>query len=501
MTGRRRRPPARPPTKHRKRKPVRIRKPTQRTWANFSLSDLAPQKTGPRTSDAVSRPRSIKRTQIIGAIIAVCYVGLIAQAARIMLTPDSQLENKARVQFEQAVELQGRRGDVLARDGSLLATTAELYDVHVNPARIGGHAAEVAAVLGPLLEQDPQAIQQRIEARAQRQDIPIQRGLTPQQGQILRQAMRPLVREDRSLQGAVWLEAEQRRFYTGRSDAAPILGLVGHNGAGEEDPSPHSDDDAESMQGADSGGDCDGDGVDRVAAGRDTTSADEALNAASAPRTDAGFEGRTQLLARLEIVLKQHTKRMGAAPPVASGIDAVTVGKNHLPDVVGRPIPDAGMMFARLFHPRHVIHPGGRREAVERPPPLRIDRMGVKSADQHELSRGDFTEVIPGKIQGKLRGQRQRAAQLIGIETVGIQARTRGGRGGEVVAPFFERVCQQGPRPQKVRGRLCDPVAAESERVMGFVEVTLVPARHLERQFRRQQRFASAESQAGPRPQ
>lgn len=232
MTGRRRRPPARPPSKHRKRKPVRIRKPAQRTWANFSLSDLAPQKTGPRTPDSVSRPRSIKRTQIIGAIIAVCYVGLIVQAARIMLTPDSQLENKARVQFEQAVELQGRRGDVLARDGSLLATTAELYDVHVNPARIGGHAAEVAAVLGPLLEQDPQAIQQRIEARAQRQDIPIQRGLTPQQGQVLRQAMRPLVREDRSLQGAVWLEAEQRRFYTGRSDAAPILGLVGHNGAG-----------------------------------------------------------------------------------------------------------------------------------------------------------------------------------------------------------------------------------------------------------------------------
>jgi cell division protein FtsI (penicillin-binding protein 3) len=196
------------------------------------LRSLLPSKRSPRTPDTEVRARGVRRSRFIGGIISVCYVGLTLQAARIMLTPDSQLESKARIQFEQAIEVQGRRGDILARDGSILATTAELYAVHVDPSRAAVNPDAVAAALGPLLDLEVEAISERLERRRTKKDILLKRGLTPQQGDAVRAAMRELIQSDRALQGAIWLDAEQRRFYTGRSHAAPVIGLVGHSGTG-----------------------------------------------------------------------------------------------------------------------------------------------------------------------------------------------------------------------------------------------------------------------------
>jgi cell division protein FtsI/penicillin-binding protein 2 len=50
-----------------------------------------------------------------------------------MLLPDPQLEAKARIQFEEAVEVHGRRGDIVDRNHTLLATTVDLYELHVDP--------------------------------------------------------------------------------------------------------------------------------------------------------------------------------------------------------------------------------------------------------------------------------------------------------------------------------------------------------------------------------
>lgn len=217
----------RPPTRRRRAS----RKRHSAGYRQLVLS-LFPTKRQPRKPDSEVRSHAVRRSRLIGALITVSYLGLSGQAARIMLTPDAQLENKARVQFEQAIEVRGRRGDILARDGSLLATTAELYAVHLDPSRIGAAAPEVAEALGPLLELAPERIQQRLEQRPDRQDILLQRGLTPSQADEVRDAVSALTRTSSALRGAVWLDAEQRRFYTGRSHAAPVIGLIGHSGNG-----------------------------------------------------------------------------------------------------------------------------------------------------------------------------------------------------------------------------------------------------------------------------
>lgn len=228
----RRGPPGRPGGK--RRPTTKRRSSRKRHSAGYRqlVLSLLPTKRQPKKPDTEVRSRAIQRSRVIGVLIGLSYVGLSVQAARIMLTPDAQLENKARVQFEQAVEIRGRRGDILARDGSILATTAELYAVHLDPLQIATAAPAVAAALGPLLAIAPDHIQQRLEQRPDRRDILLKRGLTPNQADEVRAAMLELTQASGMPDNAVWLDAEQRRFYTGRSHAAPVIGLVGHSGNG-----------------------------------------------------------------------------------------------------------------------------------------------------------------------------------------------------------------------------------------------------------------------------
>ncbi len=174
----------------------------------------------------------MQRTAWIGAMIAVAYLVLVAQAGRLMLVSDDQLGSAARVQFEQAVELHGRRGDILDRNGVLLATTAELMAVHADPSRMNEQtAAATAAALSPLLDIPVDEILPRL-TRFSRQDVLLKRGLTPTAAEAVRQAASALISDNRQLQGSIWTASEQRRFYPGRAHAAPIIGIVGHNGVG-----------------------------------------------------------------------------------------------------------------------------------------------------------------------------------------------------------------------------------------------------------------------------
>jgi hypothetical protein len=114
-----------------------------------SVEWLPSRKRGAEDDSAV-RIRASVRVAWVGAIIAVGYLLLVGRASSLMLLPDPQLEAKARIQFEEAVEVHGRRGDIVDRNHTLLATTVDLYELHVDPwflHRVPG--AEVARVMTP----------------------------------------------------------------------------------------------------------------------------------------------------------------------------------------------------------------------------------------------------------------------------------------------------------------------------------------------------------------
>lgn len=177
------------------------------------------------------RTRAVTRMRLVGGLLALSFVALSAQASTLMLLPDSRLEEKARIQFEESVQIEGRRGDILDRNGNLMATTVELKSLHADPKRLeAGDAELLASVLAPLLGLDEARTVQRL-SNPNRRDVLLARDLTPERAKQARQAVRE-AREGKSMRGTLWTRAQPTRFYPARDEGASLIGLVGHNGNG-----------------------------------------------------------------------------------------------------------------------------------------------------------------------------------------------------------------------------------------------------------------------------
>ena len=183
--------------------------------------------TAPAPDEEV-RARFVRRSLMLGVGVALAYLGLVAQMSNLMLAADPQLEAKARNQFERATIVEGRRGQLLDRNGNILATTVQLVEVHADPSLLDAdQAQDLAARLAGPLGLDVSELALRL-AQSSRRDVLLARDLTPDQ----LVAVTETERSNKVYAHAIFRIDEQRRFYPGRSDAAALIGVVGHNGRG-----------------------------------------------------------------------------------------------------------------------------------------------------------------------------------------------------------------------------------------------------------------------------
>jgi cell division protein FtsI (penicillin-binding protein 3) len=174
--------------------------------------------------DGVVRARSAMRVLWTGGLVGAGYVLLGLQASSLMLFPDAQIANKARVQFEESVEIRGPRGSLVDRNGIPMAESVTMYALHADPSRLDAAGAEALAhELAAHLSLDAAALTERLR-RSDRRDVLIARDLEPGQAFALASV--------RS-RGILWAAEEEQRYYPGRTDAAQLLGVVGRDGVGQ----------------------------------------------------------------------------------------------------------------------------------------------------------------------------------------------------------------------------------------------------------------------------
>lgn len=231
-----------------------VRKRTLSERFNHAWTAWLPDLRRPGTPEGVVRKEAVRRTRWM---VGLVYLGLgwaMSKAATVMTLPDEKLEAKARVQFEDTHMVYGRRGDLFDRNGALLATTVDLFELRVNPALINAEvpapqsekerraqgtdplkdpARTLAQALAPLLPNaTEEALYERL-SRVNRQDERLAFDLTPAEVARVRGVVRELGKQDRRLRGnAVRFYDQPKRFYPGREDLAPLLGLVGPDGQG-----------------------------------------------------------------------------------------------------------------------------------------------------------------------------------------------------------------------------------------------------------------------------
>jgi len=176
-----------------------------------------------READGVIRARSTARVVVLGLLVGLGYTGLVARASTLMLLPDDRIEQKAAGQFEEAVVERGRRGDIVDRNGTIIAATVDLQALHVDPSLLSDDGRRrLAETLAPQLGQDADALYRRL-TRPGRRDVRLARALQPAEAAALRAPFA----EDREVRSALFLRRDRRRLYPGREDAAALLGVVG----------------------------------------------------------------------------------------------------------------------------------------------------------------------------------------------------------------------------------------------------------------------------------
>ena len=176
---------------------------------------------------ARARARGVARNRAstLGVALGAGLSLVAARTAWIMLVPDARLEDKARSLYHDVVVLEARRGDILDRDGHIMATTVSMPALHADPARITPEEVpELAAELAPLIERSPAWIAKRLGREGAR-DVLLARELEPE-----------LVRRAALLGrgGKLFVREQSRRYSPDGHVAAALLGVVGHTGSGRE---------------------------------------------------------------------------------------------------------------------------------------------------------------------------------------------------------------------------------------------------------------------------
>ncbi len=179
----------------------------------------APLQEDPGTVRARARDRSL----LVSALVFMAYGVLVLRAIPLMLLPDARLQEKAAVQFQKAVEVETPRGDILSRDGGLLATSVEMPSLFADPSRLPpGGVDALASDLADLLGVDRDVLARRL-AQRKRRSVVIAHRVSPD---LIGRAM--------ALDpgGVLYKEENWVRYYPSRSLAAQVLGAVGWNNAG-----------------------------------------------------------------------------------------------------------------------------------------------------------------------------------------------------------------------------------------------------------------------------
>jgi len=176
---------------------------------------------------ARTRARGVarQRSSMLGWALVAGLALVASRTAWIMLVPDERLEDKARSLYHDVVVLEARRGDILDRDGHIMATTVSMPSLHADPARIPAEDVQaLAAELAPLIDRSPTWLASRLSREGAR-DVLLARDVTPE---VVRRAS--LLGRG----GKLFVRERYRRYTPDGHVAAALLGVVGHTGSGRE---------------------------------------------------------------------------------------------------------------------------------------------------------------------------------------------------------------------------------------------------------------------------
>lgn len=164
-------------------------------------------------------------------VFALLFAALLARLFVLQVIEAEALQTRAQAQWTSESVISPRRGALLDRNGSLLASSATAYTASASPRQVEQPEA-FARILAPVLDMSEQAILERISDRS-KGGVTLKRQIsreTAQQIKTLQAAHR--ANRSQALSG-LYLEEESKRYYPMGQFAAQLLGLTTIDGVGQ----------------------------------------------------------------------------------------------------------------------------------------------------------------------------------------------------------------------------------------------------------------------------
>ena len=200
---------------------------------------------------------SKRRIYIATAVLLFGYFVVVLKTSSLMLFDDERLADKARTQFDSAETIQGRRGDILDRNGEKLATSVTMLNVILDPSMIAEEdIIHVVKAIDSVVDINSVDLAKRIRKAHKRRylrvlsngsvapvritpaDIPhlreplnhhlglLRKRYAEETDELKKEALEERIKAFRTSKRAIFFTEKDYRYYPDRSSAAPTLGLV-----------------------------------------------------------------------------------------------------------------------------------------------------------------------------------------------------------------------------------------------------------------------------------
>ncbi len=179
---------------------------------------MVPRRTPPRSAKG-ERSRTLRRSFLLGGLLALWMVGLVARLYTLQVIQYVELLTRAQRQQQRTVEVAAKRGTIYDCRAHPLAMSLAVDSVYAVPAEVP-NPEMVAGLLAPILGLEPGELQGRFKAF--RSFCWVKRKVTAEEAARVR---------DLNLKG-VYFQKEMKRFYPKGELASHVMGYVGLDDTG-----------------------------------------------------------------------------------------------------------------------------------------------------------------------------------------------------------------------------------------------------------------------------
>ena len=192
----------------------------RRTTGRVKDNDKARSRARRRHAPPARIDRTVaRRIYVAAGLLALAFSAIGYKAYALQIREAAKYQQLAERQHLRKVEIPAPRGDIRDAEGRDLAVTADVESVFANPRKITDVSA-TSEFIANALDLDVRLVEDKLSTR--RHFEWIKRHLTATEAEAIREA---------DIEG-LGLTLEPRRFYPGKSLAAPLLGSAGIDGAG-----------------------------------------------------------------------------------------------------------------------------------------------------------------------------------------------------------------------------------------------------------------------------